>query len=261
MKHLTEEQLIDHFYSKDGTGAPASRHLVSCTACAHAYAALHLDLEEIGAVEPPIRDAAYGAGVWGAIEPSLPVYEGQKRVWMRGWLWRGLSYAAACALLVAGAFFAGRLWEHRQAQNSAGIHPRQSEKPVVHPQNDVIVVVLSDHLARTEGLLVELKHADAESGEMISPMREEARSLLAANRVCRQDASQTGDPALVTALDHLEPLLAELANHPGEMSGATIARLQKQMSDDGLLFEVRVLRSRMPDRQAEPSAHRNGGEI
>jgi len=129
MKHLTEEQLIDHFYSKDGTGAPASRHLESCTACAHAYDALHSDLEEIGAVEPPVRDAAYGASVWGAIGPLLPVYEGQKRVWMRSWLWWGLSYATACALLVAGAFIAGRLWERGQAQISAEMRSRQPEKP------------------------------------------------------------------------------------------------------------------------------------
>ena len=261
MSHLMEEELVDHFYSKDGSDTPASRHLESCAECAQAYAALQSDLAELRAAEPPARDAAFGARVWESIEPLLPAYERPKQVLMSGWLWRGLSYAAACALLGASAFFAGRVWEQRQAQISAGIHPRESEKPAVHPQNDVVVVVLSDHLAKTEGLLVELKHADAENAEMTSPLRDEARSLLAANQVCRKDASQIGDPALATALDHLEPLLAELANHPGELNGATIARLQREMNRDGLLFEVRVLRSRMPDRQTDPAKLSNGGTI
>jgi hypothetical protein len=125
----------------------------------------------------------------------------------------------------------------------------------------VILVVLGDHLDRSERLLVELKHADAGSAEMVSPMRDEARSLLAANRVCRQDAAQIGDPALATALDHLNPLLAELANQPGALNSATITRLQEEMNADGLLFEVRVLRSRLPDRQAGSAARSNGGTI
>ena len=263
MNHLNEEQLIDHFYGKDGTDAPASRHLERCEACAQAYAALQSDLAELSGVEPPVRDAAYGASVWKSIGPLLPVYQTQQqsrmRGWMRGWLGRGLSYAAAGALLVVGAFFAGRMWEHRQAQISAEIHPQLSQKPALHPREDVVVVVLSDHLARTEGLLVELKHADAGSAEMVSPLRDEARSLLAANRVCRQDAAQIGDPALATALDHLEPLLAELAHQPGGLNSATIARLQKEMNKDGLLFEVRVLRSRMPDPQADSAKRSSGG--
>jgi len=261
MNHLTEEQLIDRFYSKEETDSPASRHLESCAQCAQAYAALQSDLAVLKAVEPPQRDAGYGAKVWESIGPSLPVYERQKQGWMRGWLWRGLSYAAAGALLVVSAFFAGRLWEHRQAQISAEIHSQQTEKPVVHPQKDVVVVVLSDHLAGTEGFLVELKHADAGSAEMVSPLRDKARSLLAANRVCRQDAAQIGDPALATALDHLEPLLAELAKQTDELNSATIVRLQKEMDRDGLLFEVRVLRSRMPDRQADSAKRSNGGTI
>ncbi len=261
MNHLMEEQLIDHFYSKDRTNTPASRHLESCAECAQAYAELQSDLAELRGVEPPERDAAYGATVWESIGPSLPVYEKQRQASMPGWLWRRLSYAAAGALLVVVAFFAGRAWEHRQAQISAAIHPQQPEKPAVHSQKDVVVVVLSDHLARTESLLVELKHADGGSAEMVSPLRDEARSLLAANRVCRKDASQIGDPALTTALDHLEPLLAELANQSSELNSATIARLQKEMSRDGLLFEVRVLRSRMPDRQADSAKRSNGGTI
>jgi hypothetical protein len=135
---------------------------------------------------------------------------------------------------------------------------RQSPPPAKQP---VIVVVLSDHLDRSERLLVELKHVDADSAELISPLRDEARSLLAANRVCRHNASQDDDPALATALDRLDHVLNELANQPGGLNATTITRLQDEMNADGLLFQVRVLRSRIPDRRSAGAAAANGGTI
>jgi hypothetical protein len=166
-----------------------------------------------------------------------------------------LGYAAACVLLIIGAFFADRIWEQRR--------PRvEAVKPIAPAaKQQVVLVVLSDHLDRSERLLVELKHADANSAEVVSPLRDEARSLLAANRVCRQDASRIDDPALATALEHLDRLLAELANQPGGLNAATITRLQDEMKSDSLLFEVRVLRSRIPDRQPAGRIHSNGGTI
>jgi hypothetical protein len=122
-------------------------------------------------------------------------------------------------------------------------------------------VVLSDHLDRSERLLVELKHVDADSTEMVSPLRDEARSLLDANRICRQNAKQDDDPALTGALDHLDRLLAELANEPGGLNKATITRLQDEMNKDGLLFEVRVLRSRIPHAQGAGVESSKGGTI
>ena len=70
-------------------------------------------------------------------------------------LWRGLGYAAACVLLIIGAFFADRIWEQRR--------PRvEAVKPIAPAaKQQVVLVVLSDHLDRSERLLVELKHADA----------------------------------------------------------------------------------------------------
>jgi hypothetical protein len=120
---------------------------------------------------------------------------------------------------------------------------------------------LSDHLDRSERLLVELKHADTGSEEMVSPLRDEARSLLAANRVCRQNAKKNDDPALAAALARLDHLLVELANQKGGLNAASLARLQDEMNSDSLLFEVRVLRSRIPDQQPVANNRRNGGTI
>ncbi|MGD0547423.1 MAG: hypothetical protein ABR991_06295 [Terracidiphilus sp.] len=253
MKHLSEEELIDHFYSKDKAG---KQHLANCAECAEAYAALEHDLAALPVVEPPFRDASYGEQVWESIAPSLPAYVSLKRSWLRVGLWRGLSYAAACAFLVACAFFAGRQWEHRQPHATVKNTPSQPQ-----PAQRVVLVVLSDHLDRSERLLVELKHADAGSAEMLSPLRDEARSLQAANRICRQNVHQDDDPALATALDRLDHVLTELVNQPGGLNAATLSRLQKEMNADGLLFEVRVLRSRIPEQQTAAAARSNGGNI
>jgi len=87
---------------------------------------------------------------------------------------------------------------------------------------------------------VELRHADSEA-----PLQEEARELLADNRLYRESVKQSGDPTLVGALDHLERVLIEISNEPAGLTQARLDELQKEMNTDGLLFEVRVLRSRV----------------
>ena len=134
-------------------------------------------------------------------------------------------------------------------------HSQPKEQIIAPPPQRVVVVVLSDHLDRSERLLVELKHADASNAEMVSPLRDEARSLMAANRICRQTAREDDDPALATALDRLDHLLTQLANQPEGLDNASITRLQDEMNANHLLFEVRVLRSR---HVAEPHETKGG---
>jgi len=106
----------------------------------------------------------------------------------------------------------------------------------------VVLVVLGDHLDRSERLLVELKHAEPSTE---APMQAEARELLSANRLYRESVKRAGDPALAAALDHLERVLIEVSNEPAGLSQARLDELQREMNTDGLLFEVRVLRSRV----------------
>jgi hypothetical protein len=262
MTHLSEEELIAQAYGEGDTAA-GKRHLEDCAECSHNYTALQSDLAEMRFAQPPDRDAFYGEKVWASLSGSLRAYESAKWNGLRGAMWRGLSYAAACALLLAFAFVGGRLWERKQAQTTARISSQQKQQQVVHSHQPerVIVVVLSDHLERSERLLVQLKHADAGSIEMASPLRDEARNMLAANRICRKNARQHDDPELASALDRLDHLLEELANQPGGLNVATLERLRNQANADGLLFEVRVLRSRLPDQPAAATGHTKGGTI
>jgi hypothetical protein len=256
MSHLTEEELIAHTFAEDDKD-DVEQHLAACAECAMNYAALRSDLAEMEFAEVPVRDALHGKRVWESISGSLPAYEGRKWNWLRGGPWMGLSYAAACIALATCTFIGGRLWERREAKIVAGNHAPQKQQSVANPPQRVVVVVLSDHLDRSERLLMQLKHADAGNAKMLSPLRDEARNLLPANRICRQKLKHGDDPALATALDRLDHLLAELANQPGDLESTTITRLQDEMNADRLLFEVRVLRT----RPGAPAAHTKEGTI
>jgi hypothetical protein len=255
---LSEEEMVEQYYGMGASGFV--QHLQACAECAEAYATLRDDLDKMQFATPPERDASYGAKVWQSIAPLLPACQPRKRSWLDTGLWRGLSYAAFASMIVA-AFFAGRLWEQRQPKTVSVNNLPQSKEQAKPPQQRIVVVVLSDHLDRSERLLVELKHADAGSEEMVTPLRDEARSLLAANRICRQNAAKTDDPELAKALDRLDHLLDELANQPGGLNAATITRLQDELNADGLLFQVRVLRSRIPEQQAAAAAGSKEGNI
>jgi len=255
MNHLSDEELIAHAYAEDDSTA-VQQHIASCAECAKAYSALGSDLADMKFAEEPVRDAAFGRRVWESIADSLPAYE-SRRSWFRGAPWSPLSYALAGIVLVVSAFLGGRLWEHRHAQTVAQNHAQQKEQSVARPTERVVVVVLSDHLDRSERLLVELNHTDAGDGEVAYPLRDEARRLLPANRICRQNAKQDDDPALSSALDRLDRLLVELANQPEGVNSQSISKLQDEMNADGLLFELRVLRS----RQAAANTHPKGDTI
>jgi hypothetical protein len=52
-----------------------------------------------------------------------------------------------------------------------------------------------------------------------------------------------------------------LANRQGGLDAAALSQLQDEMKSDSLLFEVRVLRSRIPDRRPATNDRSEGGTI
>ena len=256
MRHLTDEELMEQAYGESEDRTAVERHLETCRECADNYAELQRDLTGVGRVDAPARDAHYGERVWASIAGSLPAYTTEKQRWRPNGWWKGLGYAAACALLLSFAFYAGRQWEQRKPHTVANVAPKS-----IAPRQPIVVVVLDDHLDRSERFLVELKHADVDPAAMAAPMRDEARSLLAANRVCRKNLARQDDPELTTALDHLDRLLAEAVNAPGGLNATSIVKLQDEMNADGLLLEVRVLRARISNREAAGKKPAKGGTI
>jgi hypothetical protein len=256
MNHLTEEQLIEHYYEESPQPARVARHLRECNACAEAYAELRSDLDAIEPITAPARDAAHGEQVWQSIRNFVPIYQQkQQRLAQRFSYLKGLSFATACILLIAVAFLAGRQWENYQ-------RPPQIQTAANNPtRQPIVLVVLGDHLGRSERFLVALRHGD--SGESTALVKAEAQDLLSANRLYRESAIKSGDPAFAAALDRLERVLVEVANEPDDASPARLAELQKELNTDGLLFEVRVLRSHVQGEQREqqPAAVRTLGVL
>jgi hypothetical protein len=233
MRHLEEAELVEHYYEESANMGECERHLKACPVCAKRYAELCRVLDGVATPTPPARSEDYVEQVWQSIGAYLPVYEKPKNSWMR--FYRPLGWAAACVLLVAVAFVAGRRWERKQA-------PPVAEAVDPQARQRLVIVVLGDHLDRSEQLLVQLNHAGGNDLSTL-PLRSEARELLASNRLVRQSAMQAGDLNVEASLDRLERLLMELANEPDKLTEADLNRLRQEMNTDGLLFDIRVLRS------------------
>ena len=249
MKHLTEEELIEHYYGEDIYKADAEIHLQACSQCAQAYEELGKLLGSVRTSEPPARSPEYGAHIWQSIQGSLQAYPIKRRHGF--FVWSQLAYAAACLVFVALAFAAGRFWEQAHRQPLIAGTPQQSRERVV-------LFVLNNHLDRSERLLVQLNHAGAEVENANLPLRLEAQQLLTDNRLYRQSVVQANDPLLTAALDHLERVLLEVANSPDELSSADVARIEQEMNTQGLLFQIRVLRTKVSQQEKHSQAIRRG---
>jgi hypothetical protein len=234
MNHLNEAELVAHYYRESPNMAEYETHLKECAACASEFAALRRDLDAVKPSTPPVRGEAYSEQVWQSIRTSLPVYEKTKRSWSLRQFWQPMGWAAACALLIAVGFLAGSHWQRKQTSQVASTAAPGARQRVV-------VVVLGDHLDRSERLLVALNHAEAHDASA-SLLPEEAEELLATNRLVRQS---TGDRQVEASLDRLERLLVELANQPGGLTEKDLNRLREQMNTEGLLFDIRVLQARV----------------
>ena len=238
MKHLIEDEMTELYY---GEGAKeANAHVEACRECSRKYAEFKRSLEGIGEVVVPHRSADYGQRMWETLRPQLIPYEKKAAGW-RGWMrWKAVTVAVSCTVLLAAAFLGGRYWERsstKKANIAAG--PQATQR--------VVLVVLGDHLDRSERLLVQLEHSRSPDRIQDEQLQVEARELLASNRLYRVSAGNSGDAELAEALDRLEGVLAEVANNPSLTAG-DLKRLRTDMNTRGILFEIRVLQTRHQDQ-------------
>jgi hypothetical protein len=252
MKHLSDEELIDLYYGE--VPASASAHQRACRECSARFAELRQSLDAIRSAPVPQRSADYGERVWESLRPRLIPYEKKTARW-RAWAqWRAAVFALACMTLLAAAFLGGRYFERITTKKW-----NVAANPGGQATQRVVVLVLADHLDRTERLLVALEHADSPDQAESAQLQSEARELLASNRLYRTTAGNAGDPVLAGALDQLEGVLAEVANNPN-LTPADLRRVRSQMNAEGILFEIRVLKARRPD-ETGGSNHAKGASI
>jgi hypothetical protein len=254
--HLTEEELVLHYYGEmdDPEEGGAAAHLAQCRNCHAQYRSLQrvlavVDEATVSGTELP---AQFERTMWARLEPNLR----RDRPSLFSWLVFSparLGWAAAVLLLVSAAFFAGRLTPRSPAETArtAGTEAQLRE--------GILLIDLSDHLDRSQMMLVELASADAEGTLDVSRERSRAEQLVAANRLYRQTAATTGDGAMVDFLDDLERLLVDLAASPEELSAEELASVRRRIDAEGLLFKLRVLSSEVRDRQKAAFQVRSAG--
>src|SRR5258706_8763604 len=123
MQHLTEEQLIAHYYH-DGDAAPAEEHLASCDECRAQFETLRGVLALIDQLPIPERSDAYGEEVWTRLRWKLGSERRRSRVW-------GTIAAIAAALAIA--FIGGVLWHAPTPQNEPAPILAHAPKPTPIP--------------------------------------------------------------------------------------------------------------------------------
>jgi polyhydroxyalkanoate synthesis regulator phasin len=215
--------------------------------CRNEFRALQLVLNTVDSAPVPERGPEYGGEVWQRIEKRIG--RRAKRSLVHWWMW-----APAMAVLVIGAFLAGRL--SNRAQPGAG--PATTAVSNQQIRERILMVAVGDHLERSQMVLAELSNAPEGKGKLdISDERQMAADLLDDNRLYRQTAASTGDKGVASVLDDLENVLMEIAHSPSEVSNQQLDDLRQQIQERGLLFKVRVLGSQVREQESKPATETN----
>ena len=266
MEHLSEEQIVLHYYGDAEQEEEVGRHLGECSDCRAEFGRVKALLEQIEPTEIPEPPEFFEEKTWLNLRDRLPHRPGGLRGWLasppksgvpdapRFWAWRGGKWALAGALaaMLGVAFLVGRYWPGRDftGKNIATPNPQR-----------VVLVAVGDHLERSQILLVEIMNSDATGALDLSSEQRQARDLLDANHLYRVSAQQTGDPAIAGLLDDLGRVLTEIANAPQEITPADLQAIRARIQSQGLLFKIRVVGSQVDSRvrrqnQAEAPAGR-----
>jgi len=254
MNHLSEEELILHYYSEEGDGLITEHHLDGCEECRHQYVALQRVLNVVDSFPVPARPADYGAKVWQRIEGQFPV---RRRRWW-SFEWRMAAAAAAVTSLLVLAFLAGRFYPAGRRPSSAVVQSAADRQA----NQRVLLVAVGDFLERSQLVLVELTNARPAGTVDISAEQERAADLVSENRLYRQTALHTGDTTMAGALDELERVLVDISHEPAEVSASELESLQHRMQAAGILFKIRVLGTNVKNQQdpAKPLGRPAGGQ-
>lgn len=241
MTHLTEEELILHYYSEEGDAFAAAQHLDQCGECRAHFASLQRVLNVVDSLPVPVRSEEYGSEVWRRIEGKIPAH---RRWWKLDGSWRWAGAAAALASLLVVAFLAGRSYPARYNKRA----PLETLADKQAGQR-VLLVAVGDFLERSQMVLIELNHANPADKLDISADQERAADLVGENRLYRQTALRTGDTAMAGVLDDLERVLVDISHEPSQMSRTELENLQHRLESEGILFKIRLLGTNVKQQQ------------
>jgi hypothetical protein len=257
MQHLTEEQLISHYYH-DGDAPFAAEHLSACDECRAQFDTICGVLTLVDQLPVPERGDAYGDEVWTRLRWKLG---SDRRRSVYGWM----SIAAALVI----AFVGGILWHARTqpavTPQTIVAHNTPAPTPVAQPaaiasasKDRLLLVVVSDHLDSSERMLLEISNADAKHPLDVASQSKRAGELVASNRIYRQTATRRGETRIASLLSDIEPVLVELSHAGSTLSPDEIAALQKRIDSKGLLFKVRVVSAQVGGHEAPATVPQKG---
>lgn len=241
-QHLSEDELILHYYGETDR-ADASRvesHLSSCAECQRAKEKLARVMAMVDAASPVEAPDGFERIAWARLEPHL---DRNNKSTLKSFFWfPQWALAGGVAALLVAAFWAGRI--------SGPTTPLTNANAVaqVEPES-VLQTAVGDHLDRTQMMLVELVNAETDHADVLAGEQRRATDLVAANRIMLQSALRSGDAQIVDILEDLERVLLEIANAPADVSSKEMTDLQSRITDEDLLFRLRVIASEMRQRQ------------
>jgi hypothetical protein len=228
--HPSDDDLVLYHYGEGDDRAELERHVAVCAECRGRLDALRRDLALLDALPVPERGEGYGARVWQRVRPRL-----SRRSPRRFWV----PTALAASLLAA--FLLGRHFPETPLPLSAPVRER------------ILLVAVGDHLERSQLVLVELANADPSGPLTLGSERKLAQDLVGESRLYRQSAVRAGEAGVADVLDDVERILVEIAHSPETLSPADLRTLQRRIESRGILFKMRILGSRMREREKEAS--------
>jgi hypothetical protein len=236
MNHLTEDQLVLHYYGEADAPAGAASHLETCEICRPNYDSLRQTLDAISALVVPERGPDYGARVWERVRPQIS--KAPRRRVPPSWMKWG-----AIAAMVAAAFFLGRVSQRPQTMATA-IPGQVKER--------ILMVAVGDHLDRSQMVLAELVNTNPRGTLDISGEQLRVEDLVSENRLYRQAALRAGDASVSGVLEDLERVLLEIAHSPSRLDSAQLDELRQRIEAEGIMFKIRVVGSTVREREKVP---------
>ncbi|HEY2325082.1 MAG TPA: hypothetical protein VGJ82_19650 [Thermoanaerobaculia bacterium] len=248
MQHLTEEQLVAHYYRDDDAPATANEHLASCAECAAEFDSITRVLALVKETPVPERGDDYGEQVWTRLRWRLGAPSRRKQ-----WQWLAVAAVMAMGLCTGGVVWTGRHAPKQSLIVRTRVAPPTPAAKTTQNQR-VLVFVVSDHLEASERMLTNVSNADPKQTFDAEAQQQRAAELVASNRIYRQTALQHGDERIASLLADLEPILVELAHAGKTLSPDELASIQKRIESKGLLFKVRVMSAQTSGGDRVPAA-------
>ena len=235
--HPAEEDLVMLYYREGGLlerGSPEElrAHLANCPTCQQAYQTLVRVLDACDDLPVPEPHLAFESRMWNRLEPQLEPMN--RRVSRWAFLQTRWFAAAAVAAMLLVAFLAGRFTRPQSRPTVATARLLTAMTP--DGRQKLLLVTLGDHLERSQMVLTDLANLPEHTSDL-SVERQRVRNLISENRLYRQSAADSGDPAVTELLDDLERVLLDISH------GTDPAEIKARIDSESLLFKLRVLGS------------------